>query len=324
MNPHRTEQTLSFACTDCGRRAPKEGDCVCGAGALVDLANPDMRALAIETDDRRTEEHGQRLLWISVGLSVSFGAFLLLVIPGVIKAIPLPVPFANPIKVFAIVIGFAVLSSKLLGAAFPARRRFPELVVGRGGVALPARLLAPRKTTLAVVVGLVVLGIGLAVAVPLGQKYVAEEEIEHRQQLVEGMKKLQTCVTEADAKAAAERDPSPWGDPEPVRNADRTGCQRELDALYDAVDGRRADMPLRLALEGKLACDSKCNAGLLADAYRDVENAAIDMYLVGASVVARPEPTYGRGSPWAPRRSRQDSPLFRVGMPAQENGLLDE
>lgn len=78
-------------------------------------------------DDRRLERATQRNLWVGVGVGVAAIVGLLFLAPQIITAIPLPVPFANPIKVAGLAILLAAATWKGLGAAVPARRRFPDL-----------------------------------------------------------------------------------------------------------------------------------------------------------------------------------------------------
>jgi hypothetical protein len=78
-------------------------------------------------DDRRIERATQRNLWVGVGVGVVVIVGVLFGAPQIITAIPLPVPFANPIKIAGLAILLAAATWKGLGAALPARRRFPDL-----------------------------------------------------------------------------------------------------------------------------------------------------------------------------------------------------
>jgi hypothetical protein len=116
-----------FVCSECARPGPDASDCPCGAGARLDLRDPEVVSMLVLEDDRRLERATQRNLWVGVGVGVAAIVGLLFVAPQIITAIPLPVPFANPIKVAGLAILLAAGTWKGLGAAVPARRRFPDL-----------------------------------------------------------------------------------------------------------------------------------------------------------------------------------------------------
>lgn len=116
-----------FVCSECKARGAEAKDCACGAGPMLDLRQQTTIDLLVEEDDRRREKQYQRFLWAGVVAGVLALVAALQFFPGVILAIPLPIPFANPIKFFALAIIVAIVTSKGLHAAFKVPYRFPEL-----------------------------------------------------------------------------------------------------------------------------------------------------------------------------------------------------
>ncbi|NUP11169.1 MAG: hypothetical protein HOW73_34420 [Polyangiaceae bacterium] len=284
---NRDVQSLHFVCTDCGRRAPAPGDCPCGAGPFVDLSKPEFRDMVIEIDDRRAESHQQRVLWAGVGAGIIGGVFVLAVAHPLIAAIPLPVPFAMPIKVIAMMIGLTLLTSRVLGEIWKAPRRFPELVASRPVVVLPSRLRAPKKATLIGIGAFLALGIAINVAAPFVKEWSNREEREHREEVAKRVEKLHGCVVE--------NRPVSYG--LSTRDVEWTAeCKKPLARLYESLDGRSDDRPLRSVLDGLFSCNSGCKAGALDEHYRELFNAAIHDGI--------PLESYeGRDSIVSPRRS---------------------
>jgi hypothetical protein len=235
----------------------------------VDLNDKQMRDMIVEIEDRRAEAHGQRLLWVAVGIGVMTGLGALVLIPGLIMAIPLPVPFANPIKFIGLMILTGLAMSKALVFCFPAHRRFPELVAGRGGVRLPSNLRGVQRSTWITIAAVIGVGVVASVAVPLVSAYVEREEAEHRVQQASAFEALRDCV-DGDGSGERTRD-----------------CQPALEALRAAVDDRSADMALRLTLDDKLSCATGCDATKLEEHMSDLRNIAIDRMLTGAAPFRR-------------------------------------
>ncbi len=157
----------TFVCSDCTASSSEPGDCKCGGGALLDLDDPAAVAMLVEQDDRVEEKVKQRNLWIGVAVGlVTIGA-VLLAAPQVIVAIPLPIPFANPIKVITLMILLAAGAMQVANAVLPARRKFPQLKQTVGPSSAVARMRGPQRGTLitvAIVGGfLVVVGVGVSV-----------------------------------------------------------------------------------------------------------------------------------------------------------------
>lgn len=138
----------AFVCSECTQPGPDGGECPCGAGARVDLGDPAIVEMLVEIDDRAAERAKQRHVWIGVacGLLVVIG--ILFTAPKLILAIPLPLPFANPIKVIGLMILIAAGAAKAASALFPARRKFPGLVAA-ASVASPelARMRGTSRST---------------------------------------------------------------------------------------------------------------------------------------------------------------------------------
>lgn len=166
----------AFVCSECASPGPDAGECPCGAGARVDLADPAIVQMLVEIDDRAAERAKQRHVWIGVacGLVVVIG--ILFVAPALIVAIPLPLPFANPIKVIGLMILIAAGAAKAASALFPARRKFPGLVAA-ASVASPelARMRGTsRSTWIAVGAGVGLLFLA-GVATTLVEKLAVDE-----------------------------------------------------------------------------------------------------------------------------------------------------
>jgi hypothetical protein len=239
--PHAST-SLTFACTDCGRRAPSSIDCPCGAGPLVDLSKSEFRDMIVDIEGRRTEAHEQILTWAGVGVGVLGLVATLAYGLDVVRAIPLPVPFSLPIKLFLIALGIAALTIGGLRRAFPAKRNFPELVAARAAVPLPSRLLAPKRSTWIALGLFVASGLVISLLAPVVRRWSAEEEREHAAAIRTRYEALLGCV---DTKAAEQ-------------------CKPDLDAFAQALDGRRADAPLRAVLGERLRCtDDGCDVGQL-------------------------------------------------------------
>ena len=117
----------NFVCSDCTRPGPDGGDCPCGAGPRLNLGDPQVVEMLVETDDRAVEKTKQRNLWLGVGAGLGLVVAILFTVPQVILAIPLPLPFANPIKIIGLMILIAAGASKAADALLPAKRKFPQL-----------------------------------------------------------------------------------------------------------------------------------------------------------------------------------------------------
>jgi hypothetical protein len=294
---YRTANPLTFACTDCGRRWHAPIECACGAGPLVDLEKPEFREMIVEMEDRRAESHGQTLLWAGVGVGMVGGLFMLLAFPLFIRMIPLPIPFSLPIKVIGMMIGFAVLASKVLAAMFPARRKFPELVANRAAVQLPSKLTAPKRSTL-IGVGLVLaLGLGITIATPMVEAWIVKEEGEHRREISKRYDRLVECVDEEQRATFGRESESDW----------TASCKRPLEALYESVDDRSADAALRNTLEEKFRCKEKCDPKQLDKQFGALTEAQQSMGLFGRSPAPRRRDS-DFGSPFSPTRPRPTKP----------------
>jgi hypothetical protein len=245
--------SLHFVCTDCGRRSPLAADCPCGAGAFVDIDLPQFRAMVVEIEDRRLDGRKQRLLWAGVGIGVASVIGILVTVPSLILDIPLPVLFANPIKVVLLMIGVAVGSTRLLEAMFPAKRLFPELVAARPAVALPSRLHAVKRSTWIAIAGFVAFSIALSVAVPIVSAKMDVDDRDHRKAVATKFEALDDCMVDEYAEV----------------------CGKQLKALYEALDTRREDMALKSTLEAKLGCESVCKTSALDTSFGDVRGAAV-------------------------------------------------
>lgn len=146
-----------FVCSECARRAGEAGDCPCGAGMLFDLRDPAMVDALREDDGRRAERAKQRNIWVGVVTGVVSGAALFAWQPKFLLAIPLPIPFANPVKILALMLALAAGVVFLADRLVPARPRFPYLA--RGSVAVAPGMKNIRTSTL------VAIGLGVAAAV---------------------------------------------------------------------------------------------------------------------------------------------------------------
>jgi len=165
-----------FVCSECTQPGRDAGDCPCGAGARVDLGDPAIVEMLVETDDRAAERAKQRHVWIGVACGLVVVVGVLFVAPKLILAIPLPLPFANPIKVIGLMILVAAGAAKAASAIFPARRKFPGLVAA-ASVASPelARMRGTsRSTWIAVGAGVGLLFLA-GVATTLVEKYAVED-----------------------------------------------------------------------------------------------------------------------------------------------------
>lgn len=116
-----------FVCSECAARQLVAGECACGAGPLFDVRDPAIADALREDDQRRSERAKQRNIWIGVFIGMATGGAIMATIPRVILDIPLPVPFANPIKVIAMMIGLTAIAVAILDRVFRAKPRFPEL-----------------------------------------------------------------------------------------------------------------------------------------------------------------------------------------------------
>lgn len=285
-NVTHASTSLTFACTDCGRRAPSSTDCPCGAGPLVDLSKAEFRDMIVDIEDRRTEAHEQILTWAGVGVGVVGLVATLAYGLDIVRAIPLPVPFSLPIKLFLVAVGIAALTIGGLRRAIPAKRNFPELVAARAAVSLPSRLLAPRRSTWIALGLFVASGLVISLLAPVVRRWSEEEEREHAATIRSRYEELLACV---DTKATEQ-------------------CKPDLEALAQALDGRRADAPLRAVLGERLRCtDAGCDAGQLdkhfdsiTEAMRSAGHAAPGRRRVDEAAPFDPAPR-GRG-----RRSMDD------------------
>jgi hypothetical protein len=243
---------LIFACTDCGLRRPSSIDCPCGAGPLVDLSKPEFREMIVEIEDRRTEARDQGLTWVGVGAGVLGLVVTLAYGLDVVRAIPLPVPFSLPIKLFGIAVGIAALTTTALRRALPARRLFPELVAARSAVRLPSRLLAPKRSTWIALGLFVASGFVISLLVPAARRWSEDEERRHDAEVLRRYEALVDCV---DSRSAAQ-------------------CKSELEALHGGLDGRRADAPVRGVLTERLRCtEAGCDVGQLDKHFDSVTEA---------------------------------------------------
>lgn len=298
--PAHASVAFTFACTDCGRRAPQAIECPCGAGPLVDLSKPEFRQMVVEIEDRRAESHQQTLHWVGVIGGVGVGLLIVFFAPTVISAIPLPVPFAPVVKTLLFMIAFAIGLSKAAGAVWQAPRRFPELVRDRGqGAKLPANLTAPRRAT--------VIGVSLALAafaaiglaVPFVRAHIAEEELAHKRAVAKRWDALAECVaTERPAAVRTEFFGEPTELPKRPSGKDAwyDECRKPLGSLWESLDERSADAPLRNTLGETMACGGgKCDASRLDHQWVELEEAA------RASGHAWSDPR--------PRRDELDSPF---------------
>lgn len=68
--------------------------------------------------------------------------------------------------------------SRALACCFPARRRFPELVAGRGAVALPSHSRGFRRSTWIGIAAVLAVGVAASVLVPLAGAHMEKEEAE--------------------------------------------------------------------------------------------------------------------------------------------------
>jgi hypothetical protein len=117
----------AWACSDCGARWDEKGDCRgCGQGPLVDLRESNVRDALVEEDRRRAERRSQRMLVVAIGLILS--AWLL---GGLVSFAILLAPLARPggLLFIALLAVGAMGLRKLLAALFPAKPRFPYLLL---------------------------------------------------------------------------------------------------------------------------------------------------------------------------------------------------
>lgn len=307
------QTTFTFACTDCGRRAPHELDCPCGAGPLVDLAKPEFRQMVVEIEDRRVEAHEQTLLWIGVVVGIALGLFTAFGMPGVLAAIPLPVPFAPVIKALLLMIAYAVGVSRLAGRVWRAPRRFPELVAHRAqGAKLPSKLHAPRASTAIGVAAFVGLCIAVGLAVPFIKAHVAAEELAHKKAVTRRWEALAECVeserpgelrTSFYGRSAeselGELESDPFAAPKPEKkDAWYDSCRKPLGSLYEELDERSADAPLRNTLEEKMACGTgRCDASRLDKQWHVLTEAALAAGVDWHERSVKPARPYGLGEP---------------------------
>jgi hypothetical protein len=299
---------LTFACTDCGRRAPSSIECPCGGGPLVDLSKAEFRAMIVEIEDRRSEAHDQILTWAGVGVGVLGLVATLAYGLDVVRAIPLPVPFSLPIKLFAVAIGIAALTMTALRRAIPAKRNFPELVAARSAVRLPSRLLAPKRSTWIALGLFVASGLVISVLAPIVRRWSAEEERGHAAEVGKRYEALVECV---DTKSAEQ-------------------CKPELEGLHGALDGRRADAAVRAVLSERVRCtEDGCDVGQLDKHFDSVTEA---MRSSGHAARSRRRtddwaPLGGRsrdGAAWGPLgggSTRLDARRFGRGLGSSPFGL---
>jgi hypothetical protein len=157
----------TYVCSDCAASSTEPGDCRCGGGALLDIEDPAAVEMLVSQDDRVEEKVKQRNLWIGVGVGLFTVVAILLVVPKLILAIPLPIPFANPIKVVTLMILLAAGAMKVANVAMPAHRKFPQLRQAVAPTSAVARMRGPQRgtiVTVAVIGGfLVLVGVGVTV-----------------------------------------------------------------------------------------------------------------------------------------------------------------
>lgn len=118
---------LPFVCSDCAAHHAVAGECACGAGPLFDLRDPAIADALREDDERRAERAKQRNIWIGVVVGMLVGGAIFAAASETILRIPLPLPFANPIKVVAMMIGITALTVAVLDRILRPKPRFPEL-----------------------------------------------------------------------------------------------------------------------------------------------------------------------------------------------------
>jgi hypothetical protein len=118
---------LPYVCSECAAHRGEPGECACGGGPLLDLRDPAIQEALRDDDQRRADRAKQRNIWIGVAVGILGGGALLWVGYPVILAIPLPIPFANPVKVIALMIAITACAVFALDRAIPAKARFPEL-----------------------------------------------------------------------------------------------------------------------------------------------------------------------------------------------------
>ena len=188
--------------------------------------------MIVEIEDRRAEARDQTFTWIGVAAGVIGIVLLMAVVPSVIRAIPLPVPFSMPIKVLLIAVAIAWLTTKGLLNVLPSTRRFPELIANRKSIALPSRLLAPKRATWIALGLFVASGVVITLATPVVKRWSAEEEQSHKAAISSRYGELLTCV---ESKEPAQ-------------------CKSQLESLAASLDNRRADAAVRLVLAERLRC----------------------------------------------------------------------
>lgn len=308
------QTTFPFACTDCGRRAPHELDCPCGAGPLVDLGKPEFRQMVVEIEDRRVEAHEQTLLWIGVVAGIALGLVTVFTVPAVLDVLPLPIPFAPVVKTLLLMIAYTLGISRLAGRVWRAPRRFPELVAHRvQGPRLPSKLHAPRASTAIGVAAFIGLCIAVGLAVPFIKAHVAAEELAHKKAVTRRWEALSECVaserpgelrTSFYGRSAeselADLDSDPFAAPtsdkkEPWYDA----CRKPLGSLYEQLDERSADAPLRNTLEEKMACGTgRCDASRLDKQWHVLVEAALASGVDWQERSVKPaQHPYGLGEP---------------------------
>jgi hypothetical protein len=254
--------------------------------------------MVVEIEDRRCEAHDQVLTWAGVGVGVLGLVATLAYGLDVIRAIPLPVPFSLPIKLFGVAVGIALLTSSALRRAIPAKRNFPELVAARGAVHLPSRLLAPKRSTWIALGLFVASGFLISLLVPVVRRWSAEEERDHAAEISKRYQALVECVNTKPAES----------------------CKPDLDALHGSLDSRRADAPLRAVLSERLRCsEAGCDVSQL-DKHFDSITAAMRSsghYAPSRRPRANDRGPLGGGSP------RLDARRFGLGLGADPFGRLE-
>lgn len=263
----------TFICSDCGAQAAEGGNCrACGQGPLLDLADPAVLPALREADVQRRLKRARQLQWVSIPIAVALGLVAATFAWPVLALIPLPVPFANVIKVVALMVLIAFGVSKALVRALPAKQLAPDgdaPTASTTDVAAAMRRGSSRR--LAIAVGALV-GAGLLLGG--GAAWMKAQERAARGRASAALSALGVClVGRLDAgeslPARVRRiqlsegavAPSPdW----PAR------CARHGDALFAELPQSGPGASLRDMLASKAGCAAGCRGEGLSAAAREI------------------------------------------------------
>ncbi len=288
---------LRFVCSDCGQRADEPGDCDdCGEGSRVDSEDVNAVAVLHELDRQAVDRHRRLTTLVAVPTGMVVGAAASFVVPTM-----LPIPFGGPLQAVITMSLVAFCAMKILGAVWPARRKFGflegEMTASiRGEVG--AMTMAEMRRPLMALAAFVVLGIGVGLFTLFQKRSAAEQELARRARASLAYANMQQCllsdrlVAVSSLASQVRRIELAGNDPK-KQDAWPRACASHVTALYEALDERGMGSQLKRALTERFACDEVCNPNEpalqmlgLADAAASAGLVDVDATVSGPTLLA--------------------------------------